>query len=373
MTHQDTPPPRQRTFKCLQITVLMVLFGGSGVIAQESNSQLVQGTSCFIRTFEEATIPALEAGMISQVKAQLGEVVQAGQILVVLDDREAELQSEMARVQLRLAEKKHADSFTLRIADARLKETEQTIAKSHIEQKIAEQTAASTIAIQQAQKALATAQADLDRAIAARKDFAGAISEAEMNRLTFIRDSSQLDVESALEQAALERLKVSVEASAVATFQAILERLQHERSQAVTDQEVSKIDLERLRLQLLLAETKLKRRQLVAPFSGMLVEQHHHLGEWIEPGEPVFRIVRLDQLVVEGYADAARVHHSLRGARVLVRDLNDPASSTFEGELMFVSPEIDPVNQQVQVRAIVDNASGQLRAGQAVAMSIVLP
>ena len=105
----------------------------------------------------------------------------------------------------------------------------------------------------------------------------------------------------------------------------------------------------------------------------MVVEQYHHRGEWLEPGEPIFRIVRLDRLVVEGYANSDQIHHSMRGTKVKVVPISGKSAINVEGTLTFVSPEIDPVNQQVQIRAIVDNSDGHLRSGQAVDMTILVP
>lgn len=340
---------------------------------QESKQQKIVATSCFLRTHEEADIPALERGMIADTMAKEGDLVERSQVITVLDDAEARLQFAMAKLDLEIARKKLEESFALQIAKAKVNETQELINKSRIEQKIAEQTSNSDVAIRLAEKSLATAQADMNRALAARAQFAGSVSDAELSRLTYLRDRSQLDIESARETRAIASLEVGVEQSSVATAEAVLLRLKFEESQATTNHAVEKIEYERLKLQLELAETQLNKRRILAPFSGMIVEKYHHRGEWLEPGEPIFRIVRLDRLVVEGYADSKQIHHLLRGAKVKVIPISDQPATHVEGTLTFVSPEIDPVNQQVQIRAIVDNSEGYLRSGQAVGMTILLP
>ncbi len=57
----------------------------------------------------------------------------------------------------------------------------------------------------------------------------------------------------------------------------------------------------------LLAEAKLalQHRGIVAPLDGEIVEVHKHAGEWVSPGEPVMRIVRMEKLRVEGYVPAS--------------------------------------------------------------------
>lgn len=363
-------------FLCIILSLQAIChFAHSPALLAQSpgSAKSITATSCFLRTYEEADVPALERGLVSGIMFNEGDVVDSGAVMTVLDDDEARLRVSMAKVDLEIARKKLEESFALQIATAKVKETQEQIEKFKIEQRIAEETSKSDVAVRLARKSLATAQADMDRALAARAQFAGSVSDAELSRLTYLRDRSQLDIESAEEAQAISRLEVGVEKSAVASAEAILNRLLFEKSQAETDQNVAKIEYERLRLQLDLAETQLKRRRVVAPFSGMIVEQYHHRGEWLEPGEPIFRIVRLDRLVVEGYAEADALHHSMKGARVEVTSSDGRSSFRVQGKLTLVSPEIDPVNQQVQIRALVDNVEGKLRAGQAVAMKILIP
>lgn len=341
--------------------------------AQQSQKKEITATSCFLRTYEEADVPALERGMISAIMFNEGDLVEGAAVMTVLDAAEARLRVAMAKVDIDIARKKLDESFALQIAKAKVTETQEMIEKSLTEQKIAEQTSNSDVAVRLAEKSLDTAQADMNRALAARAQFAGSVSDAELSRLTYLRDRSQLDIESAKETKAIATLQIGVEQSAVATAEAILQRLKFEESQASTNQAVEKIEYERLRLQLELAETQLHRRKIVAPFTGMVVEQYHHRGEWLEPGEPIFRIVRLDRLVVEGYANSDQIHHSMRGSKVKVVPISGKPAINIEGTLTFVSPEIDPVNQQVQIRAIVDNSDGHLRSGQAVGMKILVP
>jgi len=57
----------------------------------------------------------------------------------------------------------------------------------------------------------------------------------------------------------------------------------------------------------LLAEAQLEvnRRSILAPLDGEIVEVHKNAGEWVSPGEPVVRIVRMEKLRVQGYVQAS--------------------------------------------------------------------
>jgi multidrug efflux pump subunit AcrA (membrane-fusion protein) len=103
------------------------------------------------------------------------------------------------------------------------------------------------------------------------------------------------------------------------------------------------------------------------------VEQLHQQGEWVEAGQPVLRVIRLDRLLVEGYVEAKLVDQSSRGRRVQVQAQTRAGAIVVEGRLTFVSPEIDSVNQQVLVKAEIENRDLQLRPGQPVEMVIAAP
>ena len=54
-------------------------------------------------------------------------------------------------------------------------------------------------------------------------------------------------------------------------------------------------------------DNELERRTLRAPFDGVVVEMYRRQSEWVQPGEPVLRFVRMDRLRVEGFVNAREV------------------------------------------------------------------
>jgi multidrug resistance efflux pump len=58
------------------------------------------------------------------------------------------------------------------------------------------------------------------------------------------------------------------------------------------------------------AEAMIKRRKLVAPFDAIVVELTKHRGEWVQAGEPVMRLVRIDRLRVDGMLEAKNYHQA---------------------------------------------------------------
>ena len=111
---------------------------------------------------------------------------------------------------------------------------------------------------------------------------------------------------------------------------------------------------------------------IVAAQSGTITQIYKRHGEWVKPGENVVQIVRVDRLRAEGFVPAQQVAGDLVGASVTVTaQLPNRGALTFPGKIVFVHPEIDPVNGQMRVWAEVDNANQTLRPGMHAQMTIV--
>jgi RND family efflux transporter MFP subunit len=106
---------------------------------------------------------------------------------------------------------------------------------------------------------------------------------------------------------------------------------------------------------------RVERRQITAPLSGMVVEISRRRGEWVQSGQEVVRIVRLDRLEAEGFFDV-RQARGLVGRRVILYT-DDGANQRYSGQIVFVSPEVDPINRQVRVLAEIENPALTLQPG----------
>jgi macrolide-specific efflux system membrane fusion protein len=110
----------------------------------------------------------------------------------------------------------------------------------------------------------------------------------------------------------------------------------------------------------------------VAPINGAVVEVVRQPGDWVEPGDKVLRLVWLDRLRVEGLIQASDVTADLRNQPVSVTlDLPGRGKREFPGKVVFISPEINPVNGQVRIWAEVDNKDGILKPGMRTRMVLM--
>jgi macrolide-specific efflux system membrane fusion protein len=111
---------------------------------------------------------------------------------------------------------------------------------------------------------------------------------------------------------------------------------------------------------------------------GVVVDVRRHVGEWVQPGDVVLHVVRLDRLRVEGFVKAADVPASrIRGRNVTVTvevaGQGGKERHEVTGKVVFVSPLLQ-TGGDYRVWAEVKNQQqdGQwlLQPGQPVSMRI---
>jgi macrolide-specific efflux system membrane fusion protein len=166
-------------------------------------------------------------------------------------------------------------------------------------------------------------------------------------------------------QESVQKFHKSVSATEIDQLRLTTEKALLEIEQAELEQSIARLTARQKETELESAQIKLNRHRLAAPFAGMVVQVKRHRGEWVNPGDSVMRLVRLDRLRVEAFVPARAVTPHLQGRRVtLIVDLPQRGNIRFNGEVVFVSPEVNPVNGQIRLWAEVDNLDLQLRPGQ---------
>jgi multidrug efflux pump subunit AcrA (membrane-fusion protein) len=204
------------------------------------------------------------------------------------------------------------------------------VRRAELEWKLAQLQAESTLPRQLAEKSSDVALAEWQRAKDSVERFSKSISQTELDRLQLLASKAQLEIDHAkLVQA-----------------------------QAVLTAELKQADLERARL-------VQQRRQIASPISGTVVSWSQQAGEWVEPGQPVVRVIQLDRLRAEGFAAAGDLPLTAVGREVqLVIPSSHDRPLQRTGRLEFISPELDAVTGQVRFWATFDNSDLSLRAGE---------
>jgi multidrug efflux pump subunit AcrA (membrane-fusion protein) len=328
--------------------------------------------NCHVAARETVEIPALERGALLEFKAEPGTAVKAGQVLGQLDDAEALLQLELARQELRVAEQKLESSRAVAIAKAAVDEATLLARQTQADAEAAQAKADDDSALRLAQKAAALAGDVVERRRVSRSLSRTSVSEMQWFESLNSLEQAEIRVESAAHERQLAALLSRSRQAAWEQQQASVLRLTLQLEQAQAAETNDRLALENLRTALRIAEVRLQRRKLAAPFDGVVVDQLRFQGEWVEVGESVLVLMRHDRLTVEGFLSPEQSAHVRTGMPVrIVRP--DPTLPTAAGHVIFVSPAIDAVNQNVRIRASVDASQQLLRAGEIVEMHIEEP
>ena len=186
------------------------------------------------------------------------------------------------------------------------------------------------------------AEAEVEKAVASNRRIPGSVTQVELARLQLNQKKSELQIE----QAQLER-------------------------------QLSSLDAHSKEVEVLAAENRIQRRQIASPIDGMIVQVYPHLGEWMQPGDPLARVVRTDKLRVEGYVDSSKYEPSMVHNRPVTVSVMfaDEREESFKGRIVFVSPLVEPggdfrVWAEVENRQAKDSVEWLLRAGQTATMTI---
>ena len=203
------------------------------------------------------------------------------------------------------------------------------VEKAQLEIELAKEKLSNDVPQRLAQKTLVFSQADLARAEQSRKRVRESVSDSELENLQLKVDKSALD----------------------------LDQAKFDHKQAAITRSIKENEFET-------ASLHLKQRTIAAPLNGIVVQIHRHKGEWVQPGEKVVRLLRIDRLRIEGFAKLVDLNTIVPGAVTEFRvTTSDGQVERFPGKIVFVHPEIDAVTMQVRVWAEVDNVELRLRPG----------
>ncbi|MCA9103852.1 MAG: HlyD family efflux transporter periplasmic adaptor subunit [Planctomycetales bacterium] len=151
----------------------------------------------------------------------------------------------------------------------------------------------------------------------------------------------------------LEKLQLELEKSRLSLEQAQRDHDEAELTAQLKEREAN------------LAQVRVARRRITAPFTGIVVKRHHENAEWVNPGDPVVRLIRLDVVRAEIYVNAAFARSLTPQQQVVFRPSdarNEPIELT--GKIVFIDPEVQPVRNLVRVWAELDNRELRVKPGE---------
>jgi RND family efflux transporter MFP subunit len=253
---------------------------------------------------DQAKVSSEVAGVVRQVLVELGQEVEAGQIVAKLDSTELDLALQRAKSQLKQTEAQ------LGIDGSSIKEPPPDDQISSVRLAAANRD---------------DAQAQLRRAQRLR-------SQKLLSQADFDTAETKVKVTEANYQSALE------------TVQSLKATLQ-DRRQAVE-----------------LAEKKLNDANIRASIAGQVAERLVQRGEYIRENTPVVSIVQMNPLKVKTAVQERNAGLIHVGLPVEFMVESSPGKK-FHGKVAYISPSVDQATRTFPVEVLVDNKDRQLKPG----------
>lgn len=182
-----------------------------------------------------------------------------------------------------------------------------------------------------AQRTLSVRETEFQQSQIANDLYAGAVSDNEVQQLRLEVDQAALAIEQADHQLAIAAAEAREKEAALEISQTLVE---HHTIRTAVDGQVVEVDTE--------------------------------VGEWVEAGKPIVRVISLDPIRVECFVDGRLYGQELVGRAVTFTKAPAAAKdneTTFTGKVVFVSPELHPVTGQARLWATLRNPGERLRAG----------
>jgi multidrug resistance efflux pump len=150
-------------------------------------------------------------------------------------------------------------------------------------------------------------------------------------------------------------------AKAVAEVDVLKAKLEWEAAilsaeKAEHDQDLAKFDYHQKKAERDASDLALKRRTIIAPFDGEVLNLYRHQDEWVSPGDAIMQLVRLDTMQVEGPLEqSAYDPHEVNGCDVTVEvEMARGRKEQFAGRIAFISSQVE-LDGSYLVRAEVAN------------------
>ena len=253
---------------------------------------------------DQAKVSSEVAGVVREVRVELGHEVRPGEVLVQLEPRELEI--------------------ALRRAASQLKQTEAQLGIDGV--RIKEPPPDEQIAV-------------VRTAVANRDDARAQLARTRM-----------LMSQKLIAQADLDTVETRVKVTEAA-YQAALETVQS-----------LKATLQDRRAAVELAQKKLQDAAIKAPVGGAVSERLVQVGEFIPEQTPVVTIVQMNPLKLRT-AVQERNAELIRPNQPVQFRVESLPGKVFEGRVAFISPAVDQATRTFPVEVLVDNGARMLKPG----------
>ena len=265
---------------------------------------------------EQANISARVTAPIVNLKARKGDSVSVGQVLAVLENRDAAAQEAEA---------------TANVADA-----EATLQKV----------------------SAGTLPADIERAQGQVRIAEAALNQAQKN----YDRRKNLYAQGAIPNRDLLASETDLAQAKTACDVARRELELLERQSSQKDIQIARSRVEQAKAREAYAAVQVQFTELKSPLNGTITEQFMYPGDMAKPDAPVFTVMALSVAVARAQVTEADAPHLSRGEACSFTETDRPGTSQ-KGTITVVNQAVDPARRTVETWCEIPNAAHALRAG----------
>ena len=187
---------------------------------------------------------------------------------------------------------------------------------------------------------------------------------------TVNRDDLILQLEDDVEQADIKRFQSAFTLSQLALQRTTSLTSQKVQSQSTLDQR--RADDEQNKAQLLKAQGVVKRKQLRAPFAGVLGIIHVDIGEYVKPGTMIVSLTDSSKLYVN-FTRPEQDKSLLKTGQLIDVVVDAFPRQKFQGVITSIESQIDEDTRVFAVQASLDNPDNCLSPGMYAAINVIIP
>ncbi|MCY2967991.1 MAG: HlyD family efflux transporter periplasmic adaptor subunit [Planctomycetota bacterium] len=344
--------------------LLVAVTGGLTVPAEADKPSAPQVKGAVLKLIEQVELPSRDAGILVSIDVHEGDTVTRNQKVAQLDDRVARLAVSRAETELSAARHTAERGTAVLLAKKRAERERYRIRELQTQAEIADEHAGSEISLKLAERSRDFAAAALRRVKQVREANPSSVSEKELDQYQHSHVKSLSEVEQAAFEIKLAKMKAAAQRDAIRGQELTAESFGLEIEDAEADQAQARIQQKLKEEDLRIRQLSLEFQELRSPIDGVVTERYRFVGESVEPGERVLRIVHLKRLRAEGFLQFEQADQRLlgKGARFVIT-LEGGQTLERTGKIVHVGSEIEPVSRVVKVWAEIDNTDLALRPG----------
>ena len=323
-----------------------------------------------VKVIDSVDVPAIEMGLIQSLTVREGDRVTSGQVIGKLDDRQAQLQSDLAQAELAIAKRQSENYYGIDLAERELAQQQQLAEQHKLLRDIAYRKAENDFQIRASEKGEGVAKNEYLRASKARSRFPDSVSQSELDALKLTFEKTQLETKQATFNQGIDLLTAKSEDKASGLHALKIDSARISLKQAKSDKTVISLQADATQHAASLASLMIDRHKIISSLDGVVVQRYSTNGAWVKAGDPIVRVIRLNRLRAEGFVTQAVAATISESEQVtLLADVGDKEIRR-PVDFVFVSPEVNPVDSKVKLIVEFDNQDEDILPGTRIALTM---